>query len=413
VIIYFPQLIGASAFGEGGVNISVKDIHIRFEMLGGFAIIYDGNRITEQGKSSSKTWKLIQYLVAHRHKTVSRDELIDVFCDSEYADNPGGALRTLVYRARAALAGGGLKNAEDMIVSKYGGYAWNNEMSVSVDAEEFEALCNKAGTNIGEDERLELLQKATALYRGDFLPNSTGELWVMPLARWYRSMYINSAHDAMELLGAKGRNAEAEELCTKALRIDPFDEKMLGHHLGSLVAQGKNAEALEEYNRMETMYYDVLGVNYSENLRELYNQILRPGIDERVPLETIMVEWMEGANFPGAYYCDLSVFKALFQIESRSVPRSGRTAYIVRFDTKNEPNSRGGGVMKQLGMLIPSTLRMGDLFTRSSPNQYMLMLHSLTYEDCKMLIDRIMHGLDSKFLSKVIGTSIKPIKPIM
>jgi len=392
----------------------MKDIHISIEMLGGFTINVDGNRIMEQGKNSSKTWKLIQYLVAHRHKTVSRDELIDVFCDSEYADNPGGTLRTLVYRARAALAGGGLPNAEDMIESKHGGYAWNNSVSCWVDAEEFESLCSRAaGTNVGDDERLELLLRATSLYRGDFLPNSTGELWVMPLSRWYRSMYINSAHEAMELLHGKGRSIEAEEMCTKALRIDPFDEKMLGHHLNSLMDQGKNLEALEEYNRMETMYFDVLGVNFSENLRELYNQILRPGIDERVPLETVLNEWMEGADFPGAYYCDLSVFKTMFQIESRSVPRSGRTAYVVRFDTKNEPNSRGGGVMKQLGMLIPRTLRMGDLFTRASPSQYMLMLHSLTYEDCKMLVDRIMHGLDSKYLTKIIGTSIKPIKPIM
>jgi len=391
----------------------MKDIHISIEMLGGFTIISDGNHIMEQGKNSSKTWKLIQYLVAHRHKTVSRDELIDVFCDSEYADNPGGTLRTLVYRARAALAAGGLPNAEDMIESKHGGYTWNNNVGCKVDAEEFEALCTRAGTNVGEDERLDLLLEATAIYRGDFLPNSTGELWVMPLARWYRSMYINSAHEAMELLNEKGRSVEAEELCTKALRIDPFDEKMLAHHLNSLMDQGKNLEALEEYNRMETMYFDVLGVNFSENLRELYNQILRPGMDERVPLETVLSEWMEGADFPGAYYCDLSVFKTMFQIESRSVPRSGRTAYIVRFDTRNEPNSRGGGVMKQLGMLIPRTLRMGDLFTRAGPSQYMLMLHSLTYEDCKMLVDRIMHGLDSKYLTKIISTTVKPIKPIM
>jgi len=381
-------------------------------LLGGFAIISDGKRITEQGKSSSKTWKLIQYLVAHRHKTVSRDELIEVFCDREQADNPGGTLRTLVYRARAALTSGGLLYADDMIVSKYGGYAWNNDVDCTVDTEEFEELCSKSGTTPDDDERLELYLKATILYRGDFLPNTTGELWVMPLARWYRSMYINCAHEALNLLSERGRSAEAEELCTKALRIDPFDEKLLGYHLRSLLAQGKNEEALEEYKRMEVMYFDVLGVSFSDSLRELYNQIKRPGIKDSTPLEEVLGEWLEGADFPGAFYCDLTVFKALYQIESRSVPRSGRTAYIVRFDTRNEPNAKSGGVMKQLGMLIPKTLRMGDLFTRSSPNQYMLMLHSLTYEDCKMLIDRIMHDLDSKYLTKIVGTSIKPVIPL-
>jgi len=82
------------------------------------------------------------------------------------------------------------------------------------------------------------------------------------------------------------------------------------------------------------------------------------------------------------------------------------------FDTKHEAEAKGGGVMKQLGAIIPNKLRMGDLFTRSSPNQFIVMLHSLTYEDCKMLVDRIMQDLDSKFLTKVIGTTIKPLTPV-
>jgi len=68
--------------------------------------------------------------------------------------------------------------------------------------------------------------------------------------------------------------------------------------------------------------------------------------------------------------------------------------------------------MKQLGMAIPGSLRKGDLFTRYSPSQYMLMLYSLTYEDCKMLINKIMHSLDSKNLAKIIGTHIRHLNPI-
>jgi len=392
--------------------MSEEEARLFIEMLGGFSILADGVKISEPGKSSSKTWKLIQFLVANRHKSVSRDELIETFCDSEYADNPGGTLRTLVYRARAALADGGLSCSDEIIVAKHGGYAWNGNKRCDVDAEMFEAYCTKAGARLDDNEKLELLLRAAELYKGDFLPNSSGELWVMSLARWYRSMYINCALDALGLLTKGGRSAEAEELCTKALRTDPFDEELLRYHLSSLLAQGKNSEALEEYKRMEAMYFDVLGVSFSEGLRALYAEIQRPDINEAVPLEEVLEEWLEGAEAPGAYYCDLSVFKAMYQIESRSVPRSGRTAYIVRFDTKHDPKAKNGGIMQQLGMMIPRTLRMGDLFTRSSPSQYMIMLHSLTYEDCKMLIDRIIQALDTKYLSKLIGAAVKPVRPV-
>jgi len=40
------------------------------------------------------------------------------------------------------------------------------------------------------------------------------------------------------------------------------------------------------------------------------------------------------------------------------------------------------------------------------------MLYSLTYEDCKMLINKIMHSLDSKNLAKITGTQIRHISPI-
>jgi len=230
--------------------------------------------------------------------------------------------------------------------------------------------------------------------------------------RWYRSQYLGCVHEALELLTLFERSAEAEELCTRALGIDSFDEKLIEHHLRALIKQGKNAEAMEEYKRMETMFFDVLGVSFSDSVRSLYNTIQHHEQKKETPLENLLDEWLKDADFPGAYYCDAGMFKTLFQIESRSVPRSGRTAFIVRFDTKHETNAKDGGVMRQLGMAIPGCLRMGDLFTRYSPNQYMLMLYSLTYEDCKMLINRVLRAVDSKQLPKIIGTSVKHVTPL-
>ena len=394
------------------ITIDIDEVQLKIEMLGSFVIVYGETRITEQAKRVSKIWKMLQYLIANRKKTVPQDELIEIFCDDEMVSNPGSAIRTMVYRARGVLAESGLPIADNIILTKNGGYMWNNSIPCIIDAEEFETLCKRAGTDIEDDEQLACLLQAAELYKGDFLPYSASEMWVLPIARWYRSMYINCVHKAIELLTKAERISEGEELCTKALRIDPFDEIMLEHHLLALLALGKHAEALEQYKKMESMYYDTLGVNFSENLRSLYDQISQPTIKDDVSLEAMLDSWLEGADSPGAFYCDLNEFKTMYQIESRSVPRTGRTAYIVRFDAIHEPGVKGGGVMQQFAKAIPATLRMGDLYTRSGPGQYMLMLHSLTYEDCKMLIDRIMYSIDAKYLTKVIGTSIKPVTPI-
>jgi len=385
---------------------------IKIETFGGFAVICGESNVTAHLKSSSKICKLLQYLISRRHTTVSQEELIDVFYGSEREINPSNAVRTLVSRARSALANSGVRNAEDLILSKSGRYAWNNNLRCVVDAEEFEALCRKANSSKKREKRrrrLDLLLEAASLYKGDFLPDSAGEMWVILLAGRYRSLYVTCVHEALRLLAEAGRDPEAEELCAKALRLEPFDETILEYHLRALLKTGKQAKALEEYNKMETMYYDVLGVNFSDSLRELYSSLQFSEPDAELPMEDVLKEWFAGNDSPGAYYCDLSVFKAMCYIETRTAARSGRTAYIVRFVTKHDPGAKGGDVMKRLGQAIPGNLRTGDLFTRSGANQYMLLLHHLTYENCKIVVSRILSSLNSKYLPKIVSASIKPI----
>ena len=120
---------------------------LRVEMLGGFAIVSDGNRITEQTKKSSKVWRLLQYLVVNRYRSVSQEELLEVFCADELQGNPGSALRTMVYRARGALEKSGLKDADNLIIAKSGGYSWNNSIQCTTDIEEFEQLVKKRETS--------------------------------------------------------------------------------------------------------------------------------------------------------------------------------------------------------------------------------------------------------------------------
>jgi DNA-binding SARP family transcriptional activator len=343
---------------------------------------------------------------------VSQDELMDVFFDRDIVDNPGSSVRTMIYRARSILSENGLLIADDVIVSTGGGYTWNNEIRCIVDTEEFEALCKRASSTTDLDKRLDYLLQATALFRGDFLPNSSGEIWVIPLARWYRSLYFNCVHEALKLLTEAKRNNEIEELCIKSQRIDPFDEIILEYLLRSLLSNGKETEALSEYKRMESMFYNELDVEFSENLRALYKTITNRDVKERTTLDETLKEWLDDADDPGAYACDLSVFKTVCRIEARTASRSGRATYIVRIDAKHEPDAKGGGVMAQLHTVIEQSLRKGDLFTRSSPGQYMLMLNKLTYENCNMLVDRILYSLDSKYLSKIIGTSVRPITPL-
>ena len=395
------------------ITIKKKATEIRICLLGEFTITSGKARLSEKDNRASKIWKMLQYLIVQRHRFVPHNELIDLFCADEGVGNPANTLRTMIYRTRGILEKAGFDMVDEMILSKSGGYTWNNKMAHTVDVDEFEKLYFVANSNAKTEDEVDFLLKAIELYRGDLLPEAAGERWVMPLGRRYRAMYFDCVHKALKLLILKDRIEEAEELCRKALSIDSFDEKTLEYYLRSLIAQGKNSEALEEYKNMELMFYDVLNVRFSEDLRKLFNQIQRPVIDEGIPLEEMLEDWLRDGDFRGAFYCDLSVFKTICQIEARGVYRPGKSTYIVSINVdSNDSDNKRTGLMKQIGMAIPGSLRRGDLFTRSSPNQYMLMLHNLTQESCKALVDRIMRTLDSKKVLRIEEVSIRALTPV-
>ena len=392
--------------------MAMKDNIVKIQMLGGFSIVSGEIRVEERAKRSSKIWKLLQYLVAHRYKTVSQEELLDVFWPDNGKNNPGNALRTSVYRIRATLAASGLPDAESLLVYNNGGYAWNREIGCVVDTEEFEKLCQQAGASERPGEKLGLLLEAAKLYRGDFLPNAGGELWAMRIVSYYRSMYTNCAHTILELLADAGRHDEAELFCTRALRIDPFDETVHECHLLSLLAQGKHAEALAEYKKMEALFYNELGERPAQGLRSLYKQIHQPKkASGKRAAAGMPNEWPGEAETPGAYYCDPDMFNEFCRLQALSMDRSGKSAFIVRFDVRRKTREATGIAMERLGNAISSALRRGDIYTRSGPGQYMLMAQNLTYENCKALPERIFQSLGDGFAQGGIDTTIRPIKP--
>ena len=70
--------------------------------------------------------------------------------------------------------------------------------------------------------------------------------------------------------------------------------------------------------------------------------------------------------------------------------------------------------MDALKNVTTRTLRKSDIVTRFSPTQYILLLSNLTYENCEMVLKRVLDKFRQKFrLSsiEVISTQC-PVTPV-
>lgn len=389
---------------------------IHVQTLGQFSVSIGGNSIDNKANQAKKPWSILQYLITFRNRDIASGELIELIWSDDQSANPGGALKTLVFRSRKLLEPLGIP-PHDLIIQRRGSYAWNPEYTTVVDADKFEALCLRAASkDIGEEERLLLYLQAIDIYKGDFLPKSSWESWVAPICARYHSLYLQAVHKTVELLTLTGSWEQIAGLCEKAIQIEPFDEDLRYSLIYALHGAGKQSQALDHYRRTIDLFYNEFSITPSERLKDLYKIIRDEEHGVTADLSTIQESMQEQQQADGAYYCEYSVFRDIYQLEQRAIERTGDSIYLclltVRTTTGELPKSSVmTRAMDSLGKAISGSLRRGDVYARYSIAQYIILLPTASYEDGCNVMKRIVMSFKKEYTRKdlVIDYSLQSV----
>ena len=76
---------------------------MQMNIFGGFSLSDGQVSVNESTLHSNKLNRLLIYILLHRDRDLSHQELIDTFWQEEHSRNPEGALKNLVYRLRSEL----------------------------------------------------------------------------------------------------------------------------------------------------------------------------------------------------------------------------------------------------------------------------------------------------------------------
>ncbi len=394
---------------------------IYVSMLGRFELRVGENTVTDNTNRAHQLWNLLEYLVAFRNRDVSHEELIAALWPEESSDNPASALKNLIYRIRSILASSGIACGKDLIVHKRGTYSWNNRFHCVVDTEEFERLAREASDlSLPVQERIERYLQALEYYKGDFLPKSAFEEWVVPLSTYYHGLYIRCVTDVIELLMETKRYEIIVNVCEQAILIDQFEEPFHEALIKALVAQGKQQKAMAHYEQVTSLFYRELGVRPSENLRGLYREIIKNVHHVQTDLEMIKEDLQEASRAEGAFFCEYEVFKNMYQLEARSAARTGQAMFVGLLTMTNlsgeVPDLKMlDSCMEKLQNCVRVSLRRGDVVSRFSPTQFVLMLPTLTFENGQMVMERIVKRFRRDFprLQVMVQTNLQPLDPVM
>ena len=376
-------------------------------------------KLSDSKRPTSKIWLLIEYLIFSGKEAVAFEEIIELLWPNEGdVGNPIAALRILVHRARAELDKLGEGMGALLILRRNNAYSWNRDVPMQIDTELFAQLYAESQKASGS-ERIELLLSAARLYAGRFLYGAAYNQWAMIQETYYHSMYVSICEEAVSLLESFSFARDIVELCRNAIALEPYSETLQIAYMKALVSLGAQKMALEHYYHITHVLMNDLAITPSQKLSEIYKLITKNEEGAETDIDTIYKSLTDrSTNALGAYYVEYEPFKHLYEIKSRESIRTGHALQIVLVTVLPSKGKTPGQrskmrFMERLLDIVKISLRRGDIVTRCSNMQYLVLMQSATYEDVQLVVERIQANLrqthpKSGYLLQCVTRTIEP-----
>ncbi|MGW3247057.1 AfsR/SARP family transcriptional regulator [Streptomyces sp. NPDC001070] len=246
---------------------------LRIELLGPLRAWQGG---TPLDLGPAKRQAVLAALLLRQGTVVSHERLLDAVWGTEPPASGHKVLASHVNPLRRALDAEGTRHTESVIRSGKGWYrVVTDDVRLDVadlDERGDEALRTKASGDLAT--ATDQLSVALALFRGEPLANLPG-----PFAQAERERLLERRRTLrlarLEGLVLLGRFGEALDGLAALSASDRYDESLLALRMRALYGCERQAEALNAYQDMRERLRDELGVDPGEELRRVYEAVLR------------------------------------------------------------------------------------------------------------------------------------------
>ena len=222
--------------------------------LGGLRVRVGTQPIPADRWRSARGRRLFQFLLVHRFRWVTGDEVVEALWPDADPEKARGSLWQSVFRLRRILEPE-LKQSRASCYVRVAdaGYRLEPGDGHTYDVVEFEESIREADRLVAQRPRAAepLYRHALELYAGDYLPEDPYEEFLIPQRERLREMSLRAAARLVGICAAGRRWNEAIPLCRRALADDPYNEDLHFHLVEAQIRLGRRREALEAYREFE------------------------------------------------------------------------------------------------------------------------------------------------------------------
>jgi YVTN family beta-propeller protein len=240
---------------------------MEFRILGPFEVSERG-QLLEVGAGKQRA--LLALLLLRAGEVVSTDRLIDALWEERPPASALNSVHIYVSQLRKALGNGRLR-------TRAHGYLLALEPE-QLDLGRFERLLAEGRELLaeGEAERAaEALRAALALWRGPPLSDFASEPFAHGEIARLEELRLAALEERIEADLALGRHAELVSELEALVREHPLRERLRAQLMLALYRSGRQAEALDTYQRGRRVLIEELGLEPGRTLHELEGAILR------------------------------------------------------------------------------------------------------------------------------------------
>jgi WD40 repeat protein/DNA-binding SARP family transcriptional activator/class 3 adenylate cyclase len=247
---------------------------MHFRVLGPLEVDAGGGPIPLGGP---KQRAVLAHLLIRANQLVPADTLVDGIWGDEPPEKVRNVLQSYVSHLRKAVG-------RDRIQSLAPGYRLRLDHS-ELDATRFDALMRDAKKALPVDPNIAVgtLDDALALWRGPALADLADQPSLLAEAARLDELRLEAQEVRVEGLVAGGAEARAIGELEALLARHPWRERLWGLLMLGLYRGGRQAEALNAFQRAREILADELGIDPSPELLRLHERILKqdPGLELR------------------------------------------------------------------------------------------------------------------------------------
>ncbi len=257
---------------------NLEPVALRIRTLGQFQLERQSNQewqtVTDAAWQHQRVRALLACLLSSPGRKLGREQVMDALWPDADIETASSRLDRTVYSLRQLLEPALSRPASSHLLRiEREGLLLAEQSQVWVDTDEFEALLNQARTTNDPGGREKLLEEASVLYGGDFLPEERSADWIIARRESLQRNWMGLLLELADLRIARDALSTAIDPLDRLLAADPANEAAVQRLIISLAQLDRRGEALRAYHRFTTALQRDYNIAPLPETRSLYEAV--------------------------------------------------------------------------------------------------------------------------------------------